>query len=33
MVTILVTQRIWTSPVPPDVCVDFWRQAYAAIED
>jgi CubicO group peptidase (beta-lactamase class C family) len=33
MVTILLTQRMWTSPNPPDVCVDFWTQAYAAIED
>lgn len=33
MVTILLTQHMWTSPVPPDVCVDFWAQSYAAIED
>jgi CubicO group peptidase (beta-lactamase class C family) len=33
MVTILMTQRAWTSPNPPDVCVDFWTSAYGAIED
>jgi CubicO group peptidase (beta-lactamase class C family) len=33
MVTILMTQRAWTSPVPPDVCVDFWTSAYQAIDD
>jgi len=24
MVAILMTQRAWTSPSPPDVCLDFW---------
>src|SRR6266567_1979123 len=24
MVTILMTQRAWTSPSPPDICLDFW---------
>jgi hypothetical protein len=29
----LMTQRCWTSPVPPDVCVDFWTSSYQAIDD
>jgi CubicO group peptidase (beta-lactamase class C family) len=33
MVTILMTQRAWTSPAPPDVCRDFWTSAYQAIDD
>jgi CubicO group peptidase (beta-lactamase class C family) len=33
MVTILMTQRAWTSPKPPDVCLDFWTLAYQAIDD
>jgi CubicO group peptidase (beta-lactamase class C family) len=33
MVTILMTQRAWTSPSPPDVCLDFWTLAYRAIDD
>ena len=33
MVTILMTQRAWTSPNPPEVCLDFWTAAYAAIDD
>ena len=33
MVTILMTQRAWTSPSPPDVCRDFWTSAYQAIDD
>src|SRR5437588_786841 len=33
LVTILMTQRAWESPIPPAVCVDFWTSAYAAIED
>jgi CubicO group peptidase (beta-lactamase class C family) len=33
MVTILLTQRAWTSASPPDVCLDFWTLAYQAIED
>ena len=32
-VTILMTQRAWTSPSPPDVCLDFRTLAYQAIED
>src|SRR5207244_12131775 len=33
MVGILMTQRAWTSPSPPDVCLDFWTSAYQAIDD
>jgi CubicO group peptidase (beta-lactamase class C family) len=33
MVGILLTQRAWTSPIPPDVCLDFWTTAYQAIDD
>jgi CubicO group peptidase (beta-lactamase class C family) len=33
MVTILMTQRAWTSPNPPNVCLDFWTSAYQAIDD
>jgi len=29
LVTILLTQCAWTSPVPPPVCLDFWREARA----
>jgi CubicO group peptidase (beta-lactamase class C family) len=33
MVGILMTQRMWNSPRPPDVCLDFWTSVYQAIED
>ncbi len=33
MVTIIMTQRAWTSPSPPNVCLDFWTLAYQAIDD
>ncbi|WP_051966593.1 serine hydrolase domain-containing protein [Kitasatospora mediocidica] len=33
LVTVLLTQRNWTSPNPPDVCRDFWTSAYQAIDD
>jgi CubicO group peptidase (beta-lactamase class C family) len=33
MVTILMTQRAWTSPTPPDICLDFWTSAYQTIDD
>ncbi len=33
MTSILMTQRAWTSPSPPDVCRDFWTLAYQAIDD
>src|SRR5207247_10601110 len=31
-VGILMTQRAWTSPIPPDVCLDFWTSGYQAID-
>jgi len=33
MTTILMTQQMWTSPQPPNVCLDFWTSAYQAIDD
>jgi len=33
MITILMTQSAWTSPSPPNVCLDFWTSAYSAIDD
>jgi CubicO group peptidase (beta-lactamase class C family) len=33
MVTILMTNRAWSSPNPPPVCLDFWTAAYQAIDD
>lgn len=33
MVTILLTQQAWTSPAPPEVCLDCWTSAYQAIDD
>src|SRR5207244_3464965 len=33
LVTILMTQRAWESPNPPNVSSDFWRSAYAASQD
>ncbi len=33
MVTILLTQRAWSSPSPPTICLDFWTLAYQAIDD
>jgi CubicO group peptidase (beta-lactamase class C family) len=33
MITILMTQKGWTSPNPPNVCRDFWTASYAAIDD
>ncbi len=33
MVTILMTQRAWSSPQPPKVCLDFWTLAYQAFDD
>jgi CubicO group peptidase (beta-lactamase class C family) len=33
LVGILLTQRLWTSPVPPPVHVDFWASVYQAIDD
>ena len=33
LVGILMTQRAWTAPKPPDVCLDFWTGTYQAIDD
>lgn len=33
LVAILLTNRMWKSPNPPEVCRDFWKHAYAAIRD
>jgi CubicO group peptidase (beta-lactamase class C family) len=33
MVAILMTQRAWTSPSPPDYCLDFFTSVYQAIDD
>jgi CubicO group peptidase (beta-lactamase class C family) len=33
LVTIILTQRAWRSPSPPNVCLDFWTLAYQAIDD
>jgi CubicO group peptidase (beta-lactamase class C family) len=33
MTTILMTQRAWTSPSPPNVARDFWTAVYQAIDD
>jgi CubicO group peptidase (beta-lactamase class C family) len=33
MVAILMTQRLWDSPGPPNVYLDFWTSAYQAIDD
>jgi CubicO group peptidase (beta-lactamase class C family) len=33
LVGILMTQRVWDSPSPPGVLLDFWTSAYGAIDD
>ena len=33
MVAILMTQRVWDSPVAPAVFRDFWTSTYQAIDD
>jgi len=33
MVSILMTQAMWTSPTPPKVCLDFRTAVYQAIDD
>lgn len=33
MITILMTQRAWASPTPPDIFRDFWTLAYQSIDD
>ena len=33
LVGILMTQRAWTSPDPPNICHNFWTSVYQAIDD
>ena len=33
IVAILMTQRLWDSPSPPGVYLDFWTSAYQPIDD
>jgi CubicO group peptidase (beta-lactamase class C family) len=33
LIGILMTQRLWDSPCPPGVLLDFWTSAYQAIDD
>ena len=33
MVAMLMTQRVWDSPSPPGVYLDFWTSVYQAIGD
>ena len=33
MVAILMLQRLWDSPRPPDVYLDVWTSVYQAIDD
>jgi CubicO group peptidase (beta-lactamase class C family) len=33
VVGVLMTQRAWTSPSPPNICLDFWALLYQAIDD
>jgi CubicO group peptidase (beta-lactamase class C family) len=33
LIGILMTQRVWDSPSPPSVLLDFWTSAYQAIGD
>jgi CubicO group peptidase (beta-lactamase class C family) len=33
MIAIIMTQRMFESPAPPKVCLDFWSSAYQAIDD
>jgi CubicO group peptidase (beta-lactamase class C family) len=33
LIGVLLTTDMWSSPVPPPVCQDFWTCAYAALED
>ena len=33
LIGILMTQRVWDSPNPPGVLLDFWTSAYQAIDD
>ncbi len=31
LIGVLLTQQMWTSPSPPEVCADFWTSAYQAL--
>jgi CubicO group peptidase (beta-lactamase class C family) len=33
LIGVLMTQRVWDSPSPPGVLLDFWTSAYQAIDD
>jgi len=33
MISVLMTQAMWTSPSPPDVSQDFRTLAYQALDD
>jgi CubicO group peptidase (beta-lactamase class C family) len=33
LVGVLLTNQMWSSPVPPAVVDDFWTSAYAALDD
>jgi CubicO group peptidase (beta-lactamase class C family) len=33
LIGVVLTQGMWTSPRPPDVCLDFWTCAYQALDD
>ncbi|HVX29583.1 MAG TPA: serine hydrolase domain-containing protein [Nitrolancea sp.] len=33
LITVLLTNQTWTSPNPPNVCLDFWTLAQQAIND
>jgi CubicO group peptidase (beta-lactamase class C family) len=33
MITLLMTQQLWSSPSAPNVVLDFWTSAYQAIDD
>jgi len=33
LVGILMTQRAWTSPRPPSVCLDFWTSVCQVLGD
>ncbi|MDP9369697.1 MAG: beta-lactamase family protein [Chloroflexota bacterium] len=33
LIGILMTQRVWDSPEPPAVLLDFWTSVYQAIDD
>jgi CubicO group peptidase (beta-lactamase class C family) len=33
LVAVTMTQQAWTSPSPPNICLDFWTSVYQAIDD